>query len=89
MKTPIRNMLEDALIDIVENGGLDTLLIRDVDKLTNSARFLHTRTRRVLKNKFSVTSITALVNKQVFKIGQNVRFERALEYLLTKRGMTQ
>lgn len=88
-RPPIGNMVESTLTDIVEQRSLDTILIRSVDKLSNFPRFMNVLTRRAVRIKSAATLITALVKIQVRKVTQKVRFERKLEFELTKRGMRQ
>lgn len=43
LKTAMRNMVEGAEIDIFERGGLDTILVRNVDRLSKSTGFYRIR----------------------------------------------
>lgn len=71
IKTPIRNLVEGALSDTVEQGRLGTILINYGDKWENSARFKDALTRRVVRNKSLVAPITAIVKKRVEKVAQD------------------
>lgn len=51
VKTPILNHLENALIHIVQQDQLDTLLIWNVDVLTESERFMEGLTKHMIMNK--------------------------------------
>lgn len=46
IKTPIPSMVEGGPVDIVEQGHLDATLIRNEEKLANSARFMDALARQ-------------------------------------------
>lgn len=80
-------MVESTLTNIAEKGRLHTLLIRNVDRLANLARFIKAITRGVVVNNSLVALITVFMKKQVDNAVQGVKFESALENELTKRRM--
>lgn len=48
--TPIRNMLQETLIAIVEQCCLDSILMRKVDRLPKCTRFMEALTQRAIAN---------------------------------------
>lgn len=89
IKTTVRNILEGALIDIVQQGGPDTIPVREVDKLLKSIRSMEVLTRQVVGSKSNITPITAFFKKYVDRMVEEVCFESALEPQFSKRGMVQ
>lgn len=79
MKTPIRNMLEETLIDIVKQGDLEIILGHNVNKLTKYIRSRDVMTQWVARNSFFITPITIFVKKDIERILQEVRLEKALK----------
>lgn len=67
IKRLIWNMVECTLIDIVEQGRLETIIVRSIDKLENSARFMYALTRGVVGDKSLVTPNMEFVNNQSTK----------------------
>lgn len=65
IKTQIRDIVEGSLIIIVDQGRLDTILVRNMDKLTKSTRFMDALTRRFVSSTLFITPVTKFVRKQV------------------------
>lgn len=64
IKTTIRNMLEGALIEIVEQGSLDTIFVRNVDTSAKYTTFKDVLIRRAVSSSSFITLIVAFVKKQ-------------------------
>lgn len=60
--------MEVALIYIVNQGCLDSMLVQIVDKLAKSTHFMHAPTRRLLGSMSLITPIDPIVKKQVDKM---------------------
>lgn len=79
-------MLEEALIDIVEKGGLHTILVRKVDKLAKFTRFMDALKRRIIGNTSFIMPIAAFGRKHLDTILEEVFFVNELEKQLYSNG---
>lgn len=82
-------MVKGPLVKIFEKGRLYTISVRNVDKVANSARIMDTVTGRVVENNALVTPTIAFVKKKVYRVYGEARFDLALKYELSKRGIGQ
>lgn len=76
--------MEGALIEIVEQVHLDSILVRNMDKLAKSIRFMDDVTGQAVGGTSIITPIVAFVKRHVERIAEEVRFEMSLEHQLTK-----
>lgn len=72
IKTPVRNMLEGASIDVVKHGIVDIILVWNVDWMTKSTRFMDTLPRRIIECSSFIMSSAVFVKRHVDKIVQKV-----------------
>lgn len=72
--TPMRNMVERALIGKVEQCCQDTILVRNMDRLAQSIRFMDAQTPCVIENTSFIAPFTAFVKNHVDRIVE-ARFE--------------
>lgn len=77
IKTTFLNMMAGALVDIVEQGRVDTILNRNLDNFVNSGRSMDSLTPWVVGSKSLVSPITFFVKNQVNEVAQKARFEHA------------
>lgn len=69
-------MVERALIEIVEQGCMDTIFASNVDTLAMSTQFMDTQTIWAVGNKSNIMQISGFVKRHV---------QRMLEELCSRR----
>lgn len=69
-------MLQGALNDIVKQGHLDTILVRQMDKLVESIRFKDAVTQRNIGYMSFITPVTVCDKEHLDRILEEVYFER-------------
>lgn len=82
-------MVEGGLIDIIEQGCLDTFVVHNVDRLAKYTCSMDALTHQIMGNRSFITSREAFVKKHVGRILEEVSFENALVQQLTNRGRMQ
>lgn len=80
-------MIEGILIDIFEPRRLDTILVRNMDRLGKSTHFMDALTWQIVGSMYFITPIADFVKKPVESMGKEASLEKALEHQLSKPGM--
>lgn len=83
----MRYVVEGALIDIVEQGCLYSILVRKVDRLDKSTPFVDALMRRLIRDTSFIKSIAPLIKEHVDRILEEV--QKTLKQQLTKTRMMQ
>lgn len=86
IKTPIKNMGKD-LCFISSNKMSQIHFGVQCGQVAKSTRFIDALTRRVVFSTSSIMPIAVLVDEQVERVVQEIRFEKALEQKPTKQTM--
>lgn len=72
--------MEGVLIGIVEKGLLDTISVLNVDKMSESIRFMDPLTGRVIRNKSFIVPLPTVFKEPIDRRLADVCFEKALEH---------
>lgn len=89
VETPMRIMMEGAFADMIEQGRLNTLLLRNVYRMTMFNFFMDTVIPWAATSITIITPIAAFVEKHVDGLVDSIRFQKTLEPQLTQPGMMQ
>lgn len=76
IKTPMRKMVDRALIYIVKQGHLDPILVHHVDMLANFSRVMDAPMRRVIENISFIAQILMFAWREVDKTTKKSIFRK-------------
>lgn len=80
MKTPFFYVVQDIIVDVIQQGKLDSLLLmRNVEALTQYERFMDTLTLRVTRCKLMIKPMTGQVELHIIKIKLQQRVAHKLQ----------
>lgn len=89
VKSQITDIVEGALIEIVEQDRVDIIFVCSVYKLAKSVRVMEALTQQAVSRASIYMQIALIVKKLLDRFVEEIRFEDALEEQLTKYGMVQ
>lgn len=84
---PDQNHGERALINIVEQGLLDAIVMGNVDRLALCTDYMGPVTQQVVRTVSFTMTIAMYVRKQVDRMVEDVRSKRTLEHQLVEQGV--
>lgn len=75
-------MVGESFVDIFQHGMMDSLLMRDIEALTQSDRLMNSSTRPVVGRQSLITPMTVHIESDINRFEEHRLAQRPLQQLL-------